>query len=301
MCNDIILTVALSRYINVVAILWMVILLVVYSMKLEENKKKIYEFWNKSSCGESLYLSGSKKEDYINQSIIRYNLEPMISNFANFELYKDKKVLEIGVGLGADHQKFAESGAILHGIDLTERSINHTKKRFFNFLLYSELLIADAEQLPYSDDMFDLVYSWGCLHHTTHTDRAIQEVFRVLKSGGEAKIMIYHKNSIVGYLLWIYYALLKGKPLKTLNEIYYEHLESPGTKAYTVNEARLLFNMFTKVKITTTLTHGDLLSSNCGQKHKNSLLSLAKLIWPRWLIKLFFRSNGLFMMIHAIK
>ena len=81
-------------------------------MKYKENKKLVKDFWNKSSCGEELYLKGeNKKKAYLNQSSIRYNLEPYILDFAKFEESKNKKVLEIGVGLGSDHQKFAEAGA----------------------------------------------------------------------------------------------------------------------------------------------------------------------------------------------
>jgi 2-polyprenyl-3-methyl-5-hydroxy-6-metoxy-1,4-benzoquinol methylase len=95
---------------------------------MNENKLLVKDFWNEASCGEELYLKGeSLKDAYINQSLIRYRLEPYIISFANFEGAKNKKVLEIGVGLGADHQKFAEAGAELFGVDLTEKAITNTK------------------------------------------------------------------------------------------------------------------------------------------------------------------------------
>lgn len=67
--------------------------------------------------------------------------------------------------------------------------------------------VADAENLPFSNDMFDAIYSWGVLHHSPNTEKAILEVLRVLKSGGTAKIMIYHKNGVVGLMLWMRYGL----------------------------------------------------------------------------------------------
>ncbi len=73
--------------------------------------------------------------------------------------------------------------------------------------------------------------------------------------------MIYHKHSLVGYMLWLRYGLLAGRPLRPLSDIYANHLESPGTKAYTVDEARTLFRKFAEVRISTVLTHGDLLES----------------------------------------
>jgi len=265
------------------------------------QKKLVYDFWNTASCGETLYLEGDDRNAYILQSKIRYELEPQILNFVQFGAYKDKDVLEVGVGLGADHQKFAEAGAKLKGIDLTERAISHLSKRMKIFGLYSELYVADAENLFFEDDSFDLIYSWGVLHHTPDTKRAISQVFRMLRNGGEAKIMIYHKYSFVGYMLWVRYALLRLKPFTTLTEIYNQYLESPGTKAFSCEEARALFSQFQHVEIKTVLTHGDLLTSEAGQRHKGIFLSIAQLIWPRWFIKLFFKSQGLFMLISAKK
>ena len=266
------------------------------------SKKEVHDFWNKASCGENLYLHGNKKNDYLNQSKIRYELEgDIIIPFASFLDSKDLKVLEIGVGLGADHQKFAEAGADLCGIDLTEQAVQHTNNRFSAFDLNSNVEVGDAENLSFEDNSFDLVYSWGVLHHSPDTPKAISEVYRVLKVGGVAKIMIYHKWSLIGYMLWVRYALLRLKPWVSLREIYAQYLESPGTKAYSNEEARKLFTVFSSVSIKTPLTHGDLLESNVGQRHKGVVLSIVKKIWPRWLIRIVMPNSGLFMLIEAKK
>ena len=161
--------------------------------------------------------------------------------------------------------------------------------------------MADAESLPFAAESFDLVYSWGVLHHSPDTPRAIAEAWRVLRTGGNARIMIYHKRSLVGYMLWLRYGLLAGKPWRSLNDIYGNHLESPGTKAYTVDEARRLFGRFSEVKISTILTHGDLLESNAGQRHRGWMLSMAKRLWPRRLLRVMMPGHGLFMMVEARK
>ena len=268
---------------------------------MPNEKKLVHDFWNDAACGEALYLQGNNREAYLAQSQKRYALEPYISTFAQFNAYQNKTVLEIGVGLASDHQKFAEIGAKLYGIDLTERAISHAKNRLHIFGLQSSLQVADAENLPYDDHSFDLVYSWGVLHHTPDTKKAIAEVFRVLKPSGEAKIMIYHKYSFVGYMLWLRYALLRLKPMTSLAKIYCQYLESPGTKAYSKKEATELFSCFQSVTINTLLTHADLLMSEAGQSHQGLALRLAKFIWPRKLIKIFFKSHGLFMLISARK
>ncbi len=266
------------------------------------NKKDVQDFWNNSSCGENLYLVGqTEQEAYINHSLMRYKLEPYIIDFANFKNSYDKKILEIGVGLGADHQNFAQNGANLTGIDLTERAINYTKKRFQIYNLYSNLLIGDAENLSFDDENFDMVYSWGVIHHSPNTCKAVSEIYRVLKHDGEARIMIYYKYSLVGFMLWFRYAFLNCKPFRSLSYIYSNYLESPGTKAYSIKEAKNLFKDFKYIDIKTVLTHGDLLESKAGQRHEGLFLSLARFIFPRKIIKFFLPNAGLFMLIIAKK
>lgn len=265
------------------------------------KKENVKDFWDTASCGEDLYLKGFSREDYINHSKKRYALEPEILDLGQFQEFRNKKTLEIGVGLGADHQLIAESGAKLYGIDLTPRAISHTQRRFALMHLSSHLQVADAEDLPFEDNTFDTVYSWGVLHHSPNTSKAIQEVRRVLKKGSIAKIMIYNKYSIVGYMLWLRYGLMKGKPYLTLDEVYDKYLESPGTKAYSRKEVPRLFNGFEIISINTPLGHGDLLTSDAGQRHRGVLLNIAKKIWPRKLIRLFLPQHGLGMMIKCKK
>lgn len=151
---------------------------------MNHAKEAVREFWNQAACGEDLYLTDTEKASYATQARTRYALEPYILDFARFPETRGLRVLEIGVGLGADHQQFAEAGADLWGIDLTERAIEHTRRRLAAFGLNSHLAVGDAEHLEFSDESFDRVYSWGVLHHSPDTPQAIAEVWRVLKRGG---------------------------------------------------------------------------------------------------------------------
>ncbi len=265
------------------------------------SKIDIAEFWNEAACGEELYLSSLSADGFLQQAQIRYELEPYIIDFAGFADAKDKAVLEIGVGLGADHQRFAEAGARLSGIDLTPRAIEITRHRFREFGLVSELRVGDAEALSFPDGSFDLVYSWGVIHHSPNTQQAANEIFRVLRPGGECRVMIYHRHSLLGYMLWFRYGLLSGKPLRKLEDVYAKHLESPGTKAYTKNEVREMFSGFENLSVNVQLTHADLLSSPAGQRHMGWLLSTARRFWPRWALKRVCRRMGLFMLLKANK
>ncbi len=268
---------------------------------MNSDKKAVEEFWDKASCGEDLYLRNQQRDGYVEHARRRYELEPIIEEFAQFESAIGKKVLEIGVGLGADHQRFAQAGARLTGIDLTARAVEHTRRRLALFGLDSALSTGDAENLAFPSDEFDRVYSWGVLHHSPNTPKAVSEVHRVLRPGGVASVMIYHKWSLVGYMLWIRYALLRLRPWMTLTEVYARYLESPGTKAYSTEEAKRMFEAFSAAQIRTVLMHGDLLESAAGQRHGGALLSLARRFWPRRLLRRFAGAHGLFMLIRAEK
>ncbi len=267
----------------------------------DDALRAVEAYWEAVSCGEELYLKGTELEDYERQVSERYRLEPCIPRFAEFERYRGQRVLEIGVGLGADHRRFAEAGADLAGIDLTDRAIQHVQRQLELTGLVSDLRTGSAEALDFASDSFDLVYAWGVLHHTPDTPRAVKEALRVLRPGGEAKVMIYHKHSMVGYMLWLRYALARGRPRRSLAAIYAQHLESPGTKAYTVDEARALFEDFEIIDVHSELTHADLLSSAVGQRHRGAALKIARHIWPRWVIKRFLARHGLFLLVHARK
>ena len=269
---------------------------------MDTKKQAVHDFWNQASCGEELYLSGTDKANYIDQAKSRYKLEgQMIYGLAQFTKAKGLKVLEVGVGLGADHQQFAEAGAELYGIDLTERAVEHTRRRLNAFSLQSNITMGDAENLDYKDNIFDIVYSWGVLHHSPNTPKAINEVWRVLKPGGVARIMIYHKWSMIGFMLWVRYGVLRCRPWISLTKIYAGYLESPGTKAYSRTEAARLFHAFKDVRISTPVCHSDLLESAAGQRHRGLLLQISKTLWPRWFIRRFLPNAGLAMLIEATK
>ncbi len=165
----------------------------------------------------------------------------------------------------------------------------------------SELSLGDAEAFPFEDNSFDIIYSWGVLHHTPDTRRAIEEVYRVLRPGGIARIMVYNRYSVVGYVLWLRYALLAGHVDRSLDYIYHHYLESPGTKAYSIDQARLLLSSFSHANYRIQLSFGDLLQGAVGQRHTGVLLGIAKRCWPRWFIRRFCKNSGLYLMIEAVR
>src|ERR1700690_1141220 len=96
--------------------------------------------------------------------------------------------------------------------------------------------MADAEKLPFPSETFDLGYSFGVLHHSPNTEKAIAELVRVVRPGGEIKIMLYNRRSLCVLNLWVKHALLKGRPWKSFRWAVWNFMESVGTKAYTRTE-----------------------------------------------------------------
>ena len=249
-------------------------------------KADVRRFWEAGSCGEIYAKGSSAQEKFRQHAETRYRLEPYIRDFARFEEGRGQDVLEIGVGMGADHFEWAKSGPRhLAGIDLTSRAIGWTAERLETYGCASDLQEADAENLPFPDNSLDIVYSWGVLHHSPDTQRAFSEAHRVLRPGGTLRVMIYHRPSVVGLLLWARYGLATGHPARSLTDVYARHLESPGTKGYSIAEARSLVAPFGACKIRSAVSFGDLLLGEVGKQHVGLGLTLTKQFWPRPLIR----------------
>lgn len=112
-----------------------------------------------------------------------------------YQEYVGKKVLELGCGLGTMLMNWAKNGAECTAIDLNPTSILQTKKRFELLKLNGNISLQDANCLPFPDNSFDYVYSWGVLHHSPNLKQSIHELFRVLKPGGGFGIMLYNRHS----------------------------------------------------------------------------------------------------------
>jgi SAM-dependent methyltransferase len=267
-----------------------------------ESKQAVRDFWESESCGERYATGEGLRGWYRGQAAARYRLEPYIRPFAGFEEAAGKDVLEVGVGMGADHLEWARaSPRTLVGMDLTRRAVEHTRTRLRGEGLHPVVLLADAERLPFRDGSFDTVYSWGVLHHSPDTPAAIDEIARVLRPSGVAKLMLYHRRSITGYLLWLRYALLAGRPGQSLDTIYSAHLESPGTQAFSVDEVRAFCSAFSHVEVEVQLSFGDLLQGHVGERHGGASMRIARLLWPRWLIRRWLARHGLMCLIQAVK
>ncbi len=214
----------------------------------------VREYWDREPCGTGPEVVAGR--DRVARGVwydaiedFRYTMEPFIHSVAQFTRHRGKELLEIGVGAGTDHLQWARAGAICTGVDLTQAAVALTRDRLAREDLQSNVLVADAESLPLAPAAFDLVYSWGVIHHSAHPDRVVSEIHRVLRPGGRFIVMVYARHSAVAWKQWIRHALLTGHPSMTMSDVLARYMESPGTKAYTTAEVRDLFHEFEDVRI----------------------------------------------------
>ena len=214
----------------------------------EKLNDSVRAYWEAEPCGAEGVVVGEapkfSREWFERIEEHRYDAEHFIHSVAQFTRYHGKKVLEIGVGAGTDHLQWARAGANCCGVDLTDAAIESTRKRLELYGLKSNLQRVDAEVLPFEDEVFDVVYSWGVIHHSEHPKRIISEVKRVLKPGGVFIGMMYNRRSVFVFRMWVRHALLKGNPWRSFSHVLWYNMESLGTKAYTVAELKRLFSEF---------------------------------------------------------
>lgn len=219
--------------------------------KQEVSKSAIKTYWE-TRLPQTWYSNKiPKSREWFNEiEHERYHTYyALIPQIAEFEYHGGERVLEVGVGIGTDLAQYARNGAKVSGIDLTQEAINMTKLNLEQRGLgYETLQTADAENLPFEDDSFDLVYSFGVLHHTPNTDKAVEEIHRVLKPNGKTIVLLYARGlkhyfkriGIQGLLLG---GLLRQGYDKLINTQTEVHGGSPLTYVFTKREVK---NMFEK-------------------------------------------------------
>ncbi len=159
----------------------------------------VKQFWDTRPCNirHSNKEIGSKEyfEEVENR---KYFVEPHIPAFAEFETWRGKKVLEIGCGIGTEAINFARNGALLTIIELSEESLAVTKKRFAVYGLTAEFILGNAEELDQllkPDTRFDLIWSFGVIHHSPHPETILKLCNQFLADDGEIRMMVYAKLS----------------------------------------------------------------------------------------------------------
>lgn len=214
-------------------------------MSNKKLKEKVQDFWNRNVChAKFIKANPGSKQFFEEAEKIRYKYHyhiPTLLNKISDTCPQNGKFLEVGCGMGTDALQIAKKGIAVTAIDLTEAGIHLAKERFSLYNRSADLRVADAENLPFENTYFDIVYSFGVLHHTPDTQKAINEVYRVLKPGGEAYIMLYNKISL-NYVAHII--------THTSFDAGFKGEKCPLEKTYKKSEVFSLFSSFSSVNIT---------------------------------------------------
>lgn len=225
-------------------------------------KQAVHDFWNRESCGAYAAQAEKHTREYFEGiETFRYREQAYIHEFAQFTRYHGKQVLEVGFGAGTDFVQWLRAGARVSGIDLTQEALENLTHRLqiYGLPRPEHISVGDAENLQFPDDTFDLGYSFGVLHHSPNTVKAISELVRVVRPGGEIKIMVYNRRCVCAFKLWVKHALLRGRPWKSLYWAMYHHMESLGTKSYSRAELKDIFTALPlrDIRIHTYVTSAD--------------------------------------------
>lgn len=162
------------------------------------SKDTVKQYWERHPAGmhDVEHLPEGSREFFDARDALTRALYPYLDDVHRFADARGLRTLELGCGLGYNAQRLAQHGAQLTAVDLAERTVVLTRRRFGVRGLSAEFANADAESLPFLDEVFDIVHSSGVIHHSPNTDRCVAEIHRVLRPGGWAVVMIYHKRSL---------------------------------------------------------------------------------------------------------
>ncbi|KKS77896.1 MAG: Methyltransferase type 12 [Candidatus Woesebacteria bacterium GW2011_GWB1_43_14] len=212
------------------------------------NKKKVKEYWDQRPCNIRHSPKPVGTVEYFNEvEDRRYFVEPHILQFAKFPHWKGKRVLEIGCGIGTDMIRFARTGAKVTAVEFSQKSLKIAKQRAKVFKLQNKIKFyqGDAEHLtdfvPIAP--YDLVYSFGVIHHTPHPEKVIEQIRNYVRPGTVIKLMVYYRYS--WRVFWILLTFGRGQFWR-LNELVARHSEAqtgcPITHLYSRRQIRRLLH-----------------------------------------------------------
>ena len=173
-------------------------------MNIKINMDKIKNYWNNKPCNINHSSNEKGTIEYFDEvENKKYFVEPHIKSFADFNKWKNKNVLELGCGIGTDSINFARAGANLTIIELSDKSLDLCKKRFELYNLNATFICGNIENLSdyIKNTKFDLIYSFGVIHHTICPKNVINGIYDLLKPDGELRFMVYSKISYK--LFWL--------------------------------------------------------------------------------------------------
>ena len=165
-------------------------------------------------------LESQEDFKFLNEFYLKENfyLNSYFNNLKYSNFLKDLNVLDIGCGWGSSTFYLSKFSKHVTSIDISHVAVAGAIENInFNGIKNSKILEMDAENLNFSSNSFDYLFSWGVIHHSSSPKKIYEEIYRVLKPGSKGSIMVYNKSSLRYWLMGIYHLYFRGMIFKGYN------------------------------------------------------------------------------------
>jgi len=255
------------------------------TLQIDPGTLKWYDEIDRRFLDSAYYASGQNGQPF--------------GRFLKTDFVSGKQVLEIGCGMGTHAEMLLRNGARLTAIDQTALAVESTRRRLELKQLDARVLLQDAEKLTFPDRSFDVVWTWGVIHHSSSTEQCVSEISRVLRPGGRLMMMVYYRPSLVYYLhCGLIRGVLLGQLLRqSLHQIYVNATDGFYARVFSKSELRaLLAPQFHSLQITVLGLKAELYTIP-----RNSLKIALERVTPDWLAKAILGKFGSMVVVEAIR
>lgn len=202
------------------------------SVRARELKDAVRRYWNEHLHDLAVTSAPIGSEAFFQElAAYRFGKLDYLPRWVDFDGFRGQRLLDVGCGLGIDLARFARGGARVYGVDLASRPLRLARQHFAQQGVSGILLVMDGEAMAFPDATFDFAYAHGVLQYTPDPAAMVAEIYRVLRPGGKALLMVYNRYSWLPAI-----SRLTGVPL--------EHRDAPVWRALSIREFRALLQPF---------------------------------------------------------
>lgn len=206
-------------------------------MSERELTSRIAVYWDQHIHDLTISTCAVGTRDFFQQlDEYRYDKLNYLPSLVNSPTYRGRRILEVGCGVGIDLVRFAKAGAEVTGIDLSHTAIELACRNAEQCGVKVDLHVMNGEAMQFSNNSFDVVYAHGVLQYTADAEMMMAEIHRVLKTGGEAILMVYNRNS------WL-------SLMRKMTAVPLEHEDAPVLKTFSIGQLRQMLRPFKEYRI----------------------------------------------------
>lgn len=201
------------------------------------SNAQVREYWNAHVHDLAITSQPVGSREFFDD-LDQYHFEKLhhLLRLVDFEAWRGRRVLDVGCGAGVELVRFSRGGAVVTGVELSDRTASLARENLRQLGLPEGLVVADGEALPFPGDSFDFVYAHGVMQYTSDDRRLVAECHRVVRPGGLCMFQAYNRVS------WL-------QVLSKVMKVPLEHEDAPVLKRYSISELRDRLRLFQSVEI----------------------------------------------------